>query len=111
MRLKRLIFILVAISAIIALANISCKKEKPYMNNAEIIGADLRLCPCCGGHKITIDNVLNPNNFSYFLVAQLPAGFDLGDNPKYPIVVKIDWDIDTLHCYGNFINISRIARK
>ena len=38
----------------------SCKKDEPYMNSAEIIGYDAKLCVCCGGTEITIDNVQNP---------------------------------------------------
>ncbi len=81
------------------------------MSNAEIIGFDMKMCPCCGGIEITIDNVSNPNGRAYFLVDRLPADFNLGDNPKFPIAVKIDWKIDTTHCLGNYIDITKIARR
>ena len=81
------------------------------MSNAEIFGWDYGMCPCCGGMKITIDNVPNLNGKTYFLTGQLPSGFNLGDNPDFPIPVKIDWKIDTAHCFGNYVDISRIARR
>jgi hypothetical protein len=81
------------------------------MNNAEIVGLDYRLCPCCGGIEITIDNVQNPNGNSYFLVGSYPPNFVLGDNPTFPISVKIDWKVDTIHCFGNYVQITRIARR
>lgn len=81
------------------------------MSNARIIGFDPKLCPCCGGTEITIDGVPNPDGGSYFLIGQLPAGFDLGSDPTFPIYVKIDWKIDTDHCSGNYVDISRIARR
>lgn len=87
----------------------SCKKEKPFQNNAELIGLDYSMCPCCGGIKIVIDNVPNPNG-DYFLVDTLPTDFKLGNNPKFPLSVKVDWKIET-KCFGNYINISRIARR
>jgi len=87
----------------------SCKKEKPFQNNATLIGFDVRACPCCGGLKIVIDNVPSPNG-DFFLVDTLPAEFELGDNPAFPILVKIDWKIGT-QCLGNYVEISRIARR
>ncbi|HEY5407082.1 MAG TPA: hypothetical protein VIJ92_08340 [Ginsengibacter sp.] len=98
---------------ILILTIFSCKKEKDgqYMNNAEIIGYDARMCVCCGGTEITIDNIQNPNGNSYFLIGNLPSNFTIGDNEKFPIAVKLDWIIDTAHCFGNYIDITRIARR
>ena len=52
-RCASLLILLLAIATII-----SCKKEDQhhYMNNAQVIGYDLRLCVCCGGYQVTIDN-------------------------------------------------------
>jgi len=104
-------FIVYSILTIFIFISSSCKKEEHYMSNAVIIGLDYKMCPCCGGMEITIDNVTNPNGNTYFLVGQLPSNFSLGDNPKFPITVKIDWKIDTAHCFGNYVDISRIARR
>ena len=103
-----LLMLMLAISAII-----SCKKDDQcqYMNNAQIIGYDLRLCACCGGYQVTIDNVPNPNGNSFFLVSEFPSGFSVGDNPIYPILIKIDWEVDTSKCFGNYIKISKIAKR
>jgi len=95
---------------VIFLTLYSCSKDQQYMSNAEIIGYDSKMCPCCGGIEITIDNVQNPNGNAYFLIGNLPSGF-IGDNPKFPIAVKIDWEVDAAHCFGNYINITRIARR
>ena len=92
----------------------SCIKSNPaYMNNAKITGIDMRMCPtpCCGGFEITIDNVPVPNSGSYFFVAQMPDGFNVGNNPKFPIPVSIDWKMDSTHCQGNFIDITRIEKR
>ena len=89
----------------------SCKKEETYMSNVNIVGLDARMCACCGGTEIVIDNVANTNGNSYFLIGQLPAGFNLGNNPKFPIAVKIDFKIDSTHCFGNYVGISKIARR
>ena len=96
---------------VLVLTIFSCKKGESYMNNAEIIGYDARMCVCCGGTEITIDNVQNPNGNGYFLIGNLPSNFTLGDNPKFPIAVKLDWKIDIAHCFGNYIDITRIARR
>ncbi len=89
----------------------SCKKDQQFLSNGNIIGYDARVCPCCGGTEITIDNVQNPNGNTYFLIGNLPTDFTLGDNPKFPIAVKLDWKIDSAHCFGNYIDITRIARR
>ncbi len=107
---QKQIFILFSILAFTILTITSCKKERPYMNNAEIIGYDARLCPCCGGYEITIDNVPNPNGNSFFRAGQFPSNFNLGIHPIFPIKIKIDWKQDTAHCFGNYISISRIAQ-
>lgn len=106
---QRLRFTLIAFSTMMALTILSCKKEKPFQSNAELIGFDYSMCPCCGGTKITIDNVSNPHG-DYFLVGSLPTDFNLGNNPKFPVKIKIDWKIGP-QCLGNYIDISRIARR
>ena len=95
----------------LTLAITGCKKEAPYMSNAEITGFDYKMCLCCGGIEITIDNAPNPNGNTYFLIDQLPTNFTLGNNPKFPIAVTVDWKIDTAHCFGNYVDITRIARR
>ena len=108
---QTLIYIQLSIFTVITLTGFSCKKEEPYMSNAQIIGFDAKMCVCCGGTEIKIDQVANPNGNDYFLIGELPKNFNLGDNPKFPVVVKVDWKIDTTHCLGNYIIITRIARR
>ena len=81
------------------------------MSNASIIGSDPKMCPCCGGPEIVIDNIANPGGRTYFLIGQLPASFNTGINPILPIAVKIDYTINSSHCYGNYVDITRIERR
>lgn len=81
------------------------------MSNATIVGFDERMCACCGGTEIVIDNLVNTNGNAWFLIGHLPTGFNIGDNPVFPIAVKVDWKTDTAHCFGNYINITRIVRR
>jgi hypothetical protein len=96
---------------VLILTIFSCKKDEQYRSNAEIIGYDAKTCPCCGGTEIIIDNVQNTNGNAYFLVDKFPSNFTIGDNPKFPIAVKVDWKIDTLHCFRNYLDITRIERR
>jgi len=57
----------------LTLAFTGCQKVAPYMSNAEITGFDAKMCSCCGGIKIIIDNVANPNGNNYLLIDQLPT--------------------------------------
>lgn len=121
---QRLRSILFVISAIITLPVLSCKKEgEQYTNNAEIIMIDNSLrpcrlddpCDCPGGFLIHIDSVPAPHGNCIFCTSfkamQFPAGFNLGDNPQFPIAIKIDWKYDTLLCDSSRIDIIRIARR
>ena len=88
----------------------SCKKEETFMSNATITGFDLKMCACCGGTKIIIDNLPNINNDTYYLIGQLPVGFSLG-NFQFPIAVKINYKITPTHCNGLYIDITKIERS
>jgi hypothetical protein len=115
--------ILFTISIIITLSIVSCKKERQYMNTAEITTIDnsLRPCPvndpcsCPGGFFIHIDNVPDPNGNCPFCkvykTMQLPKDFTLGNNPQFPVAVKIDWKYDSLLCDSSRIVITNIARR
>ena len=115
--------ILFAISIFITLTIASCKKEKQYMNTAEITGMDNSLrvcqvndpCSCPGGFFIHIDNVPDPNgNCTFckvFKAMQLPKDFDSGNNLQFPIAVKIDWKYDSLLCDSSRLIITGIARR
>ena len=107
-RLSKLLMFL----SIFTLVFSSCKKQEIfYSNNAEIIGYDMRMCPSCGGLEITIDGISNPNGNQFFLAGELPSNFSLGDNPKFPVPVTMDWKTDSAHCLGNYIEIIRIKRR
>jgi hypothetical protein len=108
--MKKVILILLNF-VVITLIVASCKKEKPFESNAELTGYDLRMCPCCGGLEIKIDNIANPSGSGIFLVDSLPKSFILGNNPQFPIAVKVDYTIDSIYCAGIRVNINRIERR
>jgi hypothetical protein len=97
--------------AFMFLVLVSCKKNFTHLSNAEIIGFDKRECICCGGLEITIESVTPPGGAQFFLVSEMPSSYKIGDNTTFPILVKIDYTIDTIACFGNFIKISRIANR
>lgn len=98
--------------AIFSLTLSTCKKECDCgMTNAEIIGYDYRLCACCGGWELVIENVTPPDNNQFFLIGEMPSSYEIGDNPQFPVLVKIDYSIDTAFCYGNFVKIMRITDR
>ena len=119
------IFILFSVSIIMCLSFFSCKKEneKIYINNAEITGEDNSLrpcwlnkpCDCPGGYFIHIDNVSHPVGncmlCNFFKAVKLPQSFNLGDNPQYPIAVKINWQYDTMLCDSSHIDIISIIKR
>jgi hypothetical protein len=97
---------------IFILISFSCKKECTCgMSNAEIIGYDYRECVCCGGLELVIDNVTPPQGSQFFIISEIPSSYQIGNNPQFPIAVKIDYNIDTTFCDGNFVKITRIANR
>jgi hypothetical protein len=108
---RYILFTLVIVIGFLSYSSYSCKKDEKASSNAQILGFDQRLCPCCGGWIISIDNTLTPNGDSTFLAEDFPTGFEVGDTPVFPIPVMIEWKIDTARCNGTFVNISKIERR
>jgi hypothetical protein len=108
---KLIISLKLVVWAGIIFGNCFCKKDQPYQATAHVIGYDVRECACCGGLEIAIDNVNNPNGDGFFLIGKIPPSFKLGDNPKFPVSVKIDYSIDKVRCFGNDVDITRISMQ
>ena len=73
-----------------------------YASEGTITKPDYRMCPCCGGWEITIDNV------SYrFSAIPGNSGISL-DKEKFPIKVTLNWTVDNSVC--KWIVISQIAK-
>jgi hypothetical protein len=89
----------------------ACKKSgvAPYSSQGVILGEDPRMCPFCGGLKISIKNdpTNNPPEF-YLINTSRSVLINLGSDPHFPINVILDWKRDTSMYSGNFIIITRI---
>jgi hypothetical protein len=84
---------------------VSCNKENNnYKSTGTITGPDVRMCACCGGWLITIDNTQYQFN-------SLPGNSSIHlDNEKFPIPVRLDWTLNTTGC-PNTISIQRIQKE
>ncbi len=73
-----------------------------YASEGIITGPDYKLCPCCGGWEITIDNIS-------YRFSSLPtnSGINL-DKEKFPLKVTLNWTLDNTGC--KWIVISQIAK-
>ena len=83
----------------------TCNKEgNNYMSHGTMSGQDYRMCACCGGWLITIDD-------KQYQFNNLPANSDINlSNEKFPLVVKLDWELNTTGC-PNTITVQKIARE
>lgn len=86
----------------------SCKKEKTFSNEGEILGFDHRQCPCvetcpcvCGGLIFHFTDRADTAN----TVIDNAAIFQLPANTNYPVHVKINWQ-NTSRCNINSIKIT-----
>ncbi len=48
-------------------------------------------------------------NFNINAPAEEPCICFLPATPNFPVAVKIDWQKDSAKCFGNYIDITRIA--
>ncbi len=90
----------------------SCKKTViSFANTGSIIGGDPRTGPCDGGTFIQIDGHPNPNNPStgYYDIGALPASFHINYYGKFPIRVKLNYQVDG-KCGGNYVDIGSIEQ-
>jgi|TARA_B110000902_G_scaffold255145_1_gene320088 hypothetical protein len=84
---------------------ISCKKEENYMNQAKILEPDYRMCVCCGGWFIKIDN----DTLRFY---ELPSDCNIDLNAEtLPIEVELNWEKDKNDCLGDEIIIDAIRKK
>ena len=105
-------FAFAVLMLVVYTCNTSCKKGgiTAPANNATIIGGDPRAGMCEGGTFILIDGHPNPNfpSTGYYDIGLLPPSFHLDNSTKYPIKVKITYQVDS-KCLGNFVDISTIT--
>lgn len=80
---------------------IACKEEGPKFDNGMITGQDLRLCACCGGWIINIDDV----NYRFQTLPPMTKDIDLY-NSTYPIYVQLAWKPVKNPCLGDEIKVS-----
>ena len=75
------------------------------MSVGTITGSDYRMCMCCGGWYINIDEVI-------YLIDSLPAesNIDLATE-TFPVTVKLDWKLISNGCSGfNRITVLKIKK-
>jgi hypothetical protein len=99
--MKRIILVIVLIS----ISFVFCKKEQPTEFKGIITGADLRMCACCGGYIINIQNAV-------YRFGSLPenSGIDLSIN-SFPIYVIVSYHQKPDQCMGDEIIIDKIRKQ
>ena len=96
------------LGAFLMISLFGCEKPNTsdFQSTGIITGVDYKMCACCGGWYIQIDNVT-------YEFETLPAGsaFDL-QNVTFPIMVKLDWQLSTKPaCPDKKIDILRIVKE
>ena len=90
---------------VISVTILSCKKEPQDEYNGKITGYDLRMCACCGGIFIQI------NNAAYRFDSLPPkSGIDLAKD-TFPIYVVVSWHKKITQCLGDEIILDKIRKK
>jgi hypothetical protein len=86
---------------------VSCRKEKPQLieDDAVLTGFDARLCPCCGGWFIEIEDTI-------WRFDNTPAVSNVDLNAHvYPLPVKVIWKKKDHPCLGDEIEVSWLMQR
>lgn len=91
---------------IIFVAFASCNKgNDTYKSVGIITGEDLRMCVCCGGYFINIDDV-------EYLINSMPKNSNLNlQQETFPITVHLDWQLSSSSCPNLWIDVLRIKKN
>ena len=101
-----------ALTAIVCLLNISCKKNNdPHLIDAVITGSDARVCACCGGLMLTFNGETHPYTGTFFLIDNNPAELGIGNNESFPLLVKVDTSKSSVTCFNHFVHITKLERR
>ncbi len=113
--MKLLSKFLISLLTIVSLTNLSCKKEKSFMNDGVITGFDTRTCPCCGGLMINFIGETQPYKGAFYLIQNNSSELGIDNNSAFPIYFKVDWTQDRIGCtsgaIGNIIKITRFKKQ
>lgn len=103
-------FLILAFLSVFLIA--ACKKDNDcgIGDKATITGYDMRKCMCCGGYMIEFDNQRYSVYKDFYLTAGFPDNFDISIDSKFPIRVRIVWQVDETYCDGKFIKIKSIRK-
>jgi hypothetical protein len=83
---------------------LSCQKDNPGINYAYITGHDLRMCACCGGYYIQIDDI----QYRFY---ELPENSSINLNEvTFPLKVIVSWEMSEDLCLGDEIIIKSIQK-
>ena len=90
------------------IGSVGCQKPttSDFQSTGLITGVDAKMCACCGGYYIQIDNVT-------YEFETLPAGSNIDlQNATFPIMVKLDWQLSTKPpCPDKKIDILKIVKQ
>jgi len=98
--MPRLIFIL-----LIILLPGCTREQSDYQSEGTITGYDYRMCMCCGGWFVEIDD-------STWRFDQVPEGFTINlDSITFPFPIYLDWEKKDPSCLGDEIVVKRMIAR
>ena len=82
-----------------------CKREVEFNSVGIITGPDNRMCPCCGGWFIEIEE----NTYRFYDIPDV-NDIDLA-NATFPISVKLNYSVEGCGCLGDEVVIGNMVRS
>jgi hypothetical protein len=90
------ICILSCFSLIILAGFTGCKKDINYTTKAVINGYDYRMCACCGGLMISLND--NPNPAISYDISNSAESLGINSSTTFPVYMKVNYRFDTVTC-------------
>ena len=102
-RATTLALLLIALLWIGGCDNGGVDDDDDFESDGTITGIDPRMCACCGGYFIEIEE-------ETYRFGALPEGSGLDlTQQTFPLEVELDWDTSSVRCLGDEIDVIRIA--
>lgn len=98
----------------IAFVQISCKNSDPVsdtkLTKVKLLGYDMRLCACCGGHLMSFN--LNAEKYvdTMYTINNIFKNNVISDTTTYPKFVNVEWKYAETPCGLQKVDILRIEK-
>lgn len=98
----------------LAISFFSCKNSDPVsetkLTKVKLLGYDMRLCACCGGHLLSFNLNAEKYQDTMYLINNMVKNDVISDTTTYPKFVNVEWKFVETPCGLQKVDILRIEK-